>query len=191
VGTNADRTEDFGPTLEKPAAGPAHAEGTRPGHLVRVEPCGGCNAAEGGRVDVFKTPFDVKKNSRDFPFVHREGPDFMCQGSAGILHGQTWQGAVLVRIEMAPQSGHAGEATVHHPFEYFRERLGPNTNPQGGWRMVASVAQLVADNTVCFLNRGPVEPVRTQRAEKVQDKVQSHIPDALLDRVGGDVCARG
>jgi len=76
--------------LDEQPAGLAHEERPRPGQQVAVDPLGENNPAEGGGVNVVTTALNVKEERRDFPFIHLEDPDFVCEDAARVCHSQTW-----------------------------------------------------------------------------------------------------
>jgi len=85
-GANRDRGEDFAHCLEEQPAGSARKEGPGPRYQAQVDPLGGKHPAEGRGVVIGETTHNVKEERRDFPFIHPDGPDFVCVGVAHVRH---------------------------------------------------------------------------------------------------------
>jgi len=73
-------------TLEEEGTGPAREKGASPRYQVCADSLDTQHAAEGRGVDVFETSFDVKEPDGDFPFVHSQGLDFVCERTASVRH---------------------------------------------------------------------------------------------------------
>jgi len=55
----------------------------------------------------------------------------------------------LVGVDEACYSSYAGEVTIDNPFLDLPERLEENNNTRAGGRVVARLARLVQNNSVC------------------------------------------
>ena len=81
--------------------------------------------------------------------------------------------------------------TVNNRFQDFGEDLQENYDAEGGGRIIGRPGWFVPDDDVGFLQRERVEHMGHQGGEQVEYESWGDRGNALLDRIGGHIRARG